>query len=242
MGKASLLDELSSPKTFSTTIVEAKASVDQLHGMIERCYEEMSSRLNRLELRDLERPNGFPVDSHFQSDASSIMTTKGPSASFPIPEPASTSFCQNVLCDFAKILQDSWVYRRNNALDASRLSVYSKDHCSMAWSCLSSGSWAEVSNISVIELPILVNELYNPLRSSQTWSNRHLEHDTQHPGLLGPVLPRKPTLRIKTSGMDEFTVHPPYLSNYGDPESLNDVLYLMPGFSRGPPYEAGTAL
>ncbi|KAI4185820.1 MAG: hypothetical protein LQ346_005816 [Caloplaca aetnensis] len=40
------------------TITEAKDSVDRLHGMIERYYQEMSSRVEALELRALQHTDG----------------------------------------------------------------------------------------------------------------------------------------------------------------------------------------
>lgn len=170
--------------------------------MIERCYKEMSFRMNKLELRDLRQSNGLPVDAYSYGDASSIMTTEGPSTTSTLPEPASNPSKENILCDFAETLRKSWVYLRNNALDSSRCSVHSKDHCSMTWSCLSGLSWAEVSNISVIELPVMLDEVYNPLRSLQTWSNNHIEPNLHHPDLFGPVLPMKGSHVSSPNGLD----------------------------------------
>ena len=154
----------------SNTIFEAKASVDQLHGMIERCYQEISSGLETLEHRELRRSDGLPVNSYSESDTSSNVTVKGPSTHRIVPEPVANPCRKNMLYDFTEALRRSGVYRRNNALDTGRLSVYSKDRCSMTWSCLSGVSWAEVSNMSVIGLPIMLEDVYNPSRFSQTWS------------------------------------------------------------------------
>lgn len=158
--------------------------------MIGRCYQEMSSRMEAFELRDLRRPELSSVHHQSESDTSSVLTIKAPRTDSFTPDPASTSSSAMVASDFIEALQKSWVYRRNNALDVDRLSIYSRDTCSMTWSCISGISWAEVSNISVIGLPVLVGEVYNSLRSSQTWSN-----DT-----VDPVSPITPAFELAARG------------------------------------------
>ncbi|KAL8898260.1 MAG: hypothetical protein Q9207_006802 [Kuettlingeria erythrocarpa] len=170
----------------SHNIIEAKDSVDRLHGMIERCYQEMSSRVEALELRALQHTDGSSTHHQFESDTASVMNIKGPSTDALMRRLASTSSIDRPTFDFTKILQRSWVYRRNDGLNPSRLSMYSRDTCSMAWSCLSGISMAEISNISVIGLPILVEEVYNHLRYSQTWSI----------GALDPVCPVSPPVGL----------------------------------------------
>lgn len=154
--------------------------------MIERYYQEMSSRVEALELRALQHTDGSSTHHQLESDTASAMTIKGPSTDALMPQLPSTSSIDRPTFSFTEILQHSWVYRRNDALNPSRLSVYSRDTCSMAWSCLSGISMADVSNVSVIGLPILVDEVCNLLRSSQTWSNN----------TVGPVWPITPPFEL----------------------------------------------
>ena len=151
----------------------ARASIDRLHHMIERHYQDMTSRVELLESGGLQTLAEFQTDSDIQGDDFSIMTVKdGP---LPTSQVASSLPAEITSREFAETLERSWVYRRSNALDASRLSIYSKDHCSMAWSSLTGVSWAEVSNISVIGLPIMFDEVYNHSRSRQTWSGNRTD-------------------------------------------------------------------
>lgn len=154
----------------SNTILEAKSSVDRLHTTIERCYQDMSSRIEALELRSGRSSDRYPLHHRPESETSSVLTIEGPKSVSSKPRRASITSNGILAFDFTEILRKTWVYRRNKALDVSGSSLHSRDTCSMAWSCLSDLSWAEVSNISVIDLPISVDEVHNPLRSSQTWS------------------------------------------------------------------------
>ncbi|KAL8725075.1 MAG: hypothetical protein Q9166_007586 [cf. Caloplaca sp. 2 TL-2023] len=137
--------------------------------MVERCYKEMSSRVGALELREQQRLDGLSTHPHSEDNTSSVLTVKDPRIGSCELGLGSTSSCDKYTVGFTEALQKSWVYRRNNAFDISRLSLDSRDNCSMAWSYLSGISWAEVSNISVIGLPILFDEVYNPMQPSQTW-------------------------------------------------------------------------
>lgn len=148
--------------------------MDRLHGMIERCYKEMSSRVEALELQD-RRPEQNWVHTDDEDDTLSIRTVTGPFTEPPNVAPGSICSGATSAPDYVNSLQHSWVYRRNNALDASRLSVFTRDNCSMAWSCLSGNSWAEVSNISIIGLPILTDEVYNPSRAGRTLSDAFMD-------------------------------------------------------------------
>lgn len=127
--------------------------------------------MEALELRNSRSPDESSVFHRPGGDTSSVMTIKAPKFAPSEPECALTTSNGMLAFDLTEILRKTWVYRRNKALDVSGSSLYSQDTCSMAWSCLSDLSWAEVSNISVIGLPIIVDEVHNPLRSSQTWSN-----------------------------------------------------------------------
>ena len=156
-------------------MLEAKSSVERLHRMIERCYQEMSSRMGALELRELRLADECPTCRQHESDTSSVRTIKAAPSQISRSELDPTTSRDILTFDFTDILQKSWVYRRNKALDVSCSSLYSRDTCSMTWSCLSDLSLAKVSNISVIGLPISVDEVRNPSRSSQTWSNNAMD-------------------------------------------------------------------
>ena len=127
--------------------------------MIETCYKDITSRLETLELQSQYSHNGLSTSIHLNDEASSIRTVRGSQTNPNAIKPG----------DYLESLEKSWVYRRNNALDSNQVSLYSRDGCSMAWSCLSGLSCAEVSNISIINLPITFVDVYNPTRQSQTW-------------------------------------------------------------------------
>ena len=82
--------------------------------------------------------------------------------------------------DFLDELQNSRVYKRNMAFRRSVISALTNSVYSLGWSFFSDLSTAEVSNISVLNLAITKGEVFNPRRSSQTWSaqpNREVSID-----------------------------------------------------------------
>ena len=205
-------DYVSSPHLFSVsslttsrnTLAEAKDSVDRLYALVERCYQDMSSRVQALETRELQRMHDESLTTP-GDDAASIVTTienaprqggttatDGNEEPFDLAEGLRRSQVYNptgahqayVAFNFTEDLQKSWVYRRNGAFRVSTCSQLTTGACSTTWSCLSDLSMAEVSNISVINLAISVDEVNNPQRSSQTWSNgnvrpeMHLQRST----------------------------------------------------------------
>lgn len=180
------VDTVSSIDNRSNNIAEAKASVDRLHKTIERHYEEISSRMEALELCEVGRADRVSLYPRSRDDTSSIKTMKRPPTAFTMSDSYSASSGGVVTFDFTETLQRSWVYRRNNALDPSRSSLYSKDHCSLAWSYLSNVSWAEVSNISVIGLPITNDEVHYSMWTSRTSSN----------GPIDPAWPLSPAVEL----------------------------------------------
>ncbi|KAG6999613.1 hypothetical protein G7Y79_00033g068010 [Physcia stellaris] len=165
------------------TMVEAKNSVDRLHGLISRCYEEMSQRVQSLELKELHRQNQIDSapddgDLNFEiSLASSIPPGHGPTTE-PAPEE------ETVTPQFTEELKQSWVYSRNSAF---RLSTHSSEQAYTRWSCLSRLSMSEVSDISVLNLAITVEEVKNPKRLSQTWSG---DQDISAGIAISQVLPQ----------------------------------------------------
>lgn len=70
---------------------------------------------------------------------------------------------------FTEELQDSWVYRRNQAFRLSGISASTSTLHSTGLSFLSGLSVACVSNISVINLVVTEGEVFNSWRSSQNW-------------------------------------------------------------------------
>lgn len=148
------------------TIAEAKISVDHLHDLMSRCYEEMSHRVQALELGELQRliQNNSASDEDLHLDTAFAENT--PPGLDPHKGPALEN--EMVTTGFMEELKRSWVYSRNSAF---RSSTFPSDQTSTRWSCLSRLSLSEISNISVINLAISVEEVKNPKRQSQTWSN-----------------------------------------------------------------------
>ncbi|KAL8794992.1 MAG: hypothetical protein Q9195_002439 [Heterodermia aff. obscurata] len=151
----------------SDTIVQAKASVDRLHDIVNKCYQEMSTRLHALELKELQRMSyaASVLDDNASIRSRTFVPNIHPSSELNL-ELASDSGI--IAPEFLDELKRSWVYSRNSAF---RMSTFSTDRHSTTWSCLSALSLSEVSNISIYDLAITIEEVNNPQRKSQTWSN-----------------------------------------------------------------------
>ena len=131
----------------------------------------MSHRVQALELRELQRQ--IQIDSTPDDGGSNVKVALAPGfpPSFPPGlDPTSEPVLEEktVTAQFTEELKRSWVYSRNSAF---RLSTYSSEQAFTKWSCLSRLSMSEVSDISVFSLAISVEEVKNPKRLSQTWSN-----------------------------------------------------------------------
>ena len=169
-----------------TFAIEAKHSVDQLHDLLEKCYKEMSLRVQVLETKDMQR----------MSDAHSIMTSKDtfpkesstrePQVSFRNAGGALALQDENEATGFLDELKASWVYRRNSAF---RSSSFSSDHNSTTSSCISARSMAEISNISVINLAITIDDVLNTQRTFQTWSDEQTV--SSQPSQAFPMAPEE---------------------------------------------------
>ena len=155
--------------------MEAKGSVDRLHDILYKCYQEMSARVHALELREMQR----------MSCALSLQVGKDDIVEGAILEMSQAALDSDrvpmgediiAASEYLEDLKRSWVYRRNSAF---RASTFSSDRHSTAWSCLSDLSMSEVSNFSVINLAVSLEDVENPQRLSQTWSNE----------TMGPVWP-----------------------------------------------------
>ena len=149
----------------SNTIIQAKASVDRLHDVVNQCYQEMSTRLHALELKELQRmDHAASILDDNTSIRHNIFVPNFQSSSQLNIEPENGTIAP----DFLGELKRSWVYSRNSAF---RMSTFSADRHSTTWSCLSALSLSDVSNISIFDLAITMEEVQNPQRQSQTWSN-----------------------------------------------------------------------
>ncbi|CAF9925345.1 hypothetical protein IMSHALPRED_006448 [Imshaugia aleurites] len=112
------------------TIAEAKDSVDRLHALVEQCYKAMSSRVQALNVLDLQKRDD--ADWMLGDDTESLATIHAQPQDSSRKEANESELVQ---FDFADDLQRS-----------------------------------QLSNISVINLAITDGEMFNPTRSSQTWS------------------------------------------------------------------------
>lgn len=153
----------------SNTILEAKFSIDRLHVLMEDYHKDMVSRVQDLEQRE-RRWLGDESSILEQDDSASIKTVTGNAPDFSSFEFGFAESGSLTDIGFIEDLENSWVYKRNGVCRETASAFSITDAHSTTWSCLSSLSVAEVSNISVINLPITVNEVFNSWRFSQTWS------------------------------------------------------------------------
>ena len=161
------------------TITEAKKSVDRLHQLVERCYSEMSSRVQALEVLNLQKGNASWTSKDGTESLATIRAYRPDLSAEEIMESGLKHF------DFLDELRRSRVYKRNEALRTSVISTSTNSVYSLGWSFFSDLSMAEVSNISVINLAVIGGEVFNPGRSSQTWSaqsNQGVSTDDQLDG------------------------------------------------------------
>ena len=149
-------------------MMEAKSSVDRLHDIVEKCYQEMSSRVHALELKELQRKScalSIPVGEEAILD-NTVLEHSQPALD---PHIAAVREDSLVASEYVEELKRSWVYTRNSAF---RVSTFSSDRGSTTWSCLSRLNMSEISTCSVINLAITLDDIENSQRSIQTWSNR----------------------------------------------------------------------
>lgn len=146
------------------TITEAKTSVDRLHQLVEQCYSEISSRVQALEVLNLQKNNRSWTS---KDDTESLATIR---AHRPDLSAEGTMTSELEHFDFLDELQRSRVYQRNEAFRTSVISAITNSMYSLGWSFFSDLSMAKVSNISVMNLAVFEGEVFNPGRTSQTWS------------------------------------------------------------------------
>lgn len=158
------------------TIAQATDSVSRLHELVEQCYKGMSSRVQALEILDLQRRGG--ADWMSVDDTESLATIHARPPDLSDEEAIGNELLR---FDFSDDLQRSRVYRRNQAFRKAVISALTNSVYSLGWSYFSDLSMAEVSNISVINLAITEEETYNPQRSTQTWSAQAKERASTGP-------------------------------------------------------------
>ena len=167
------------------TIAEAKDSVDRLQALVEKCYSEMSSRIQALEVVNVQQEYACWT---LEGDTDSLATIHAPR-----PDVSSPEIMESGRGDFdsSDELQRSRVYRRNQAFRKSVISALTKSVYSLGSSFFSDLSMAEVSNVSVINLAVFEEEVFNPGRVLQTWStqpNTGYSSDNHLDGQLTPLL------------------------------------------------------
>ena len=150
------------------TITEAKDSVDRLHALVQKCYKEMSFRVQALEVLSLQ--NDDDADWMSGDDTESLATIHAHPPGLNSEEGESIE-SKLIRFDFADDLERSRVYRRNQAFRKSVISALTNSIYSTGWSFLSDLSMAEVSNISVINLAVTEGETFNLQRSSDMVSS-----------------------------------------------------------------------
>ena len=166
------------------TIAEAKESVDRLHALVEKCYSEMSSRVQALEVPNMQQDDAYWTLEGDTNSLATIHASRPNVSSQDIMESGLGDF------DFSDELQRSRVYRRNQAFRKSVISALTNSVYSLGWSYFSDLSVGGVSSVSVINLAVFEEEVYNPRRVLQTWStqpNTGYSSDNHLDGQLTPL-------------------------------------------------------
>ena len=167
----------------SSTVEEARASVEQLTNLVRKVLEnnqDILQRMARLEVRTLgyspsaaptmfasgETPAAVQTHADSNSDEASCLTIKNPGlGSETMVSDSSDSRKPTFGFSFDEDLNKSRPYTR-----AMRKSLVWSPRSSaigtIGWSCLSGLSLADVSEISVINLPVSPRELWNGERYS----------------------------------------------------------------------------
>ena len=171
----------------SSTVEEARASVEQLTNLVRKILEnneDMSQRMARLEVRTpgyspSTAPSTFTssetpaaVETHADSNShdASCLTIKKASLGSEAMVSNSSNGCNPIFgFSFDDDLNNSRPYTR--AMRRSLIwSPRSSAIGTIGWSCLSGLSLADVSEISVINLPVSPRELWNGARYSASYT------------------------------------------------------------------------
>ena len=167
------------------TIAEAKESVDRLHALVEKCYSDMSSRVQALEVPNMQQNDACWTLEGDTDFLATIHASRPNVRSQEIMESGLGDF------DFSDELQRSRVYRRNRAFRKSVISALTNSVYSLGWSYFSDLSVGGVSDVSVINLAVFKEEVFNPGRALQTLStqpNTGHSSDNHFDGKLTPLL------------------------------------------------------
>ena len=170
----------------SSTVEEARASVEQLTNLVRKVLEnnqDMSQRMARLEVRTRgcspstvptmfasgETPAAVETHADSNSDEASCLTIKKAGlGSEAMVSDSSDSRKPTFGFSFDDDLNNSRPYTR--AMRRSLIwSPRSSAIGTIGWSCLSGLSLADVSEISVINLPVSPRELWNGARYSASY-------------------------------------------------------------------------
>ena len=202
----------------SASVEEATTSVEALtnvaHQMLQS-NKELSSRLSSLESlsnRQLLSSSSSVIADSVRDNAS---TNRRPRAPHPLTDKAMEI---RFTFDFDEDLSQSWVYSRALRRKSFQ-SLSSSAANSFAWSCLSELSLANVSNVSVLSLPITVGMIINPehyglLRNANTTIDQVGASQTLLAGRAQQPSPPSSAYR-----------DPPYLPNFHDLTLANIFLF-----------------
>ena len=186
----------------SVSVGEAQASVTELAALVTQVLEsneELSRRMARLEQQSFGRPQGTIstttgrdadlnsslADTNLVEDNESIVTIRGPVTGFQ--DVSNRNPRSSFGYSFDKDLNTSRPYTRAMRKHTAWSTTSSEPH-TVGWSCLSGLSLAEVSHISVINLSICPQDLWNGHRYSATGINLDgfvlSKHDNIHSSSL----------------------------------------------------------
>lgn len=163
-----------------SSIEDARGAVDQLTGIVRELLEsnrDTYERLGRIESKNLEtitissRTTHDLVHESITEDDESAVTTRRLKTGSP-PQNAHEIATSNYTFDFEQLLESSRPYVRASKRPQPPASATSSTIQTLGWSCLSGISLAKVSNISIIELTVDKEQLWNSTR-----------YDSRHPVL-----------------------------------------------------------
>lgn len=160
-------------------------------------------------LRALERQNKVPLSSDqstmeaHDDDGSTVRPSRQNSSIKNRTEFQSLSSTKGCLFTFDQDLQRTRVYSRTARLPDCTFSLSSSAVRSVGWSMLSGLSVSDISNISVLALPISIDELYN---GRHFGANHDLKLD--QPEEEQPSITRKPCYHLTFKPLDDATDDP----------------------------------
>ena len=155
--------------------------------------QDLCSRLGSLEsLYGNQRiRSAASIEEDNDSDTASTIRPRR-HASESTLEPAEASNISIKRFTFEQDLRTSWVYKRAMRRESCE-SLWSSSAPSFGWSCLSETSLADISNISVISLPIVANELSNGIHYVSSWTTKPIPQRAKQMAGLGRDVTLIPT-------------------------------------------------